>query len=1274
MEKTRRTARLAFPVVILLGLSVALVGGPTASAGPGLRVDPEDAAALGTAFTYQGTLTDGADPANGLYDLTFSLHDSLDEGSQVGPTISRSIRIDDGLFSVELDFGAVFDGTALWLEVGVRESGSGDAYSTLHPRQPLTAAPFASYAINTSWSGIAGVPEGLGDGVDDDALGSLDCSAGEIARWNGSTWECAIDLVGEGPGWSLTGNAGTIAGTHFLGTTDDQPLELHVNGSRALRLEPNGTSPNVLGGYSGNGVGAGVVGATVAGGGRDLATNQVSANFGTVAGGSGNSGGGYAASVGGGEGNQADGSYATAGGGQGNTAVSTASTVGGGASNTAGANYATVGGGRDNQASGLFAVVGGGADNDASADYATAGGGFHNAVEARYGTIGGGGPADPANPTTSNNRVYDEYGTVGGGGDNAAGDDDADPTSQPYATVAGGAGNEATASYATAGGGTGNTAEGYAAFVGGGAGNVAGDNYATAAGGSSNVVEGPYATVAGGQSNVAENTYAAVGGGSGNRVTAAGGTVPGGLQNVVSGNYSVAAGYTARAEHAGSFVWSGSSEPFTTTAPNQFLVDASGGVGIGTNTPSEMLTVNGSTVVLGSGELTARGVYTSSSRLLDAPSAIDAAGSLVYVTSYSTNTLTILDVSDPDSPLPLGWTTSNLSGPADVQVVGQRAYVASQLNDRLVVIDVSDPHSPDSLGSSDQNLGNPVGVYVSGKYAYVASSGAGDGSHDGLTIFDISDPANIIAKDFASTNLSGTSDVAVSGKYAYVTSKDNDRFVVFDVSDPRAIELRGFTSGFVDGPTAVQVRGGYAYVVAETGNDLVIFDVSDPNNVAFVGAAATDLTYPRSVFVSGDYAYVAFAGDPATADNCGLAVFDVSDPANIAVRSVIDMSGSQPRPKPVFVHSDGPRLYVANEGQNSLAIYDANHTLDAPVVETGDLQTTYLDVARSAAIHDDLAVHGGLQVGPGGARIEGALSATGPDDNYIFGALGVGGAGAVISDTVLLTRTLWITAPTHALDVIGEGRFRVNDYHNLVLRSPNAGSDEDAIIDFIRSDQTDVITPSARIEFDAADPFTHTTSIHFYTQAPDDATMVDRLAITEEGDVLPGVSGGSLLGNETRRWDTVYTVNGVDTPSDGRDKEQVYTLSYGLDEVSALRPVIYTWRADPDQEPHYGFIAQEVRDVLPEIVAGDEAEGSLSMSTMELVPVLVKAVQEQQEELEAQDERIAALEARLAALEGAPGGRASRPDWLSSFSLLSFGGLVLGALVLAGRRRLGGLP
>jgi hypothetical protein len=125
--------------LILLGLAVApcMAGG-----GPS------------TAFTYQGQLKDGANPANGSYDFRFILYDSDVGGSQVGQILFLDDKlVAGGLVTLELDFGAgVFDGRLLYLEVAVRPGSVDNAnrddgtYTKLAPRQKQTATPYAIYA------------------------------------------------------------------------------------------------------------------------------------------------------------------------------------------------------------------------------------------------------------------------------------------------------------------------------------------------------------------------------------------------------------------------------------------------------------------------------------------------------------------------------------------------------------------------------------------------------------------------------------------------------------------------------------------------------------------------------------------------------------------------------------------------------------------------------------------------------------------------------------------------------------------------------------------------------------------------------------------------------------------------------------------------------------------------------------------------------------------------------------------------------------------------
>src|SRR4051812_4645769 len=132
------------------------------------------------------------------------------------------------------------------------------------------------------------------DGLDSLALQKRvtgTCAAGSAVKTVNADGTVACEPVGGGGVWSLTGNSGTTPGTNFLGTTDNQPLELKVNGQRALRIEPDATSPNLIGGFSGNSVDATHLGSVIAGGGSSGAANHVENDYDFI-------GAGYANQVG----------------------------------------------------------------------------------------------------------------------------------------------------------------------------------------------------------------------------------------------------------------------------------------------------------------------------------------------------------------------------------------------------------------------------------------------------------------------------------------------------------------------------------------------------------------------------------------------------------------------------------------------------------------------------------------------------------------------------------------------------------------------------------------------------------------------------------------------------------------------------------------------------------------------------------------------------------------------------------------------------------------
>lgn len=226
-------------ILILSTLLLTLSGG-TGAQGPASQGDLGAQAALGTAFTYQGYLTDDDAPADSAYDMQFALYDALSGGTQVGSTLTlEGVAVSDGVFTVQLDFGAsAFVGDARYLAVSVRANGSGAVYTVLSPRQELTAAPYALYAL--------GSPA-------DAAMDALEQRIALLERWQGNDYKSVFltqgrygpDLSGLAGGDAICqseADAAGLPGTYkaWLSTAGESPSTRFTRASVPYIL-PNGT-------------------------------------------------------------------------------------------------------------------------------------------------------------------------------------------------------------------------------------------------------------------------------------------------------------------------------------------------------------------------------------------------------------------------------------------------------------------------------------------------------------------------------------------------------------------------------------------------------------------------------------------------------------------------------------------------------------------------------------------------------------------------------------------------------------------------------------------------------------------------------------------------------------------------------------------------------------------------------------------------------------------------------------------------------------------------
>jgi hypothetical protein len=113
--------------------------------------------AQGTAFTYQGRLQNNGAPANGNYDLRFSLYNTNTAGvALAGPVTDSDTAVTNGLFTVTIDFGTAFDGNNYWLDISVSPAGS-NTFTELTPRQPILPTPYAMMA-NTASNLLGSLP------------------------------------------------------------------------------------------------------------------------------------------------------------------------------------------------------------------------------------------------------------------------------------------------------------------------------------------------------------------------------------------------------------------------------------------------------------------------------------------------------------------------------------------------------------------------------------------------------------------------------------------------------------------------------------------------------------------------------------------------------------------------------------------------------------------------------------------------------------------------------------------------------------------------------------------------------------------------------------------------------------------------------------------------------------------------------------------------------------------------------------------------------------
>lgn len=580
----------------------------------------------GTAFTYQGRLNNGNGLANGSHDLVFAVYDTnAPAGNLVaGPVTNAAVGVSNGLFTVTLDFGAgVFTGDPRWLEIAVRTNG-GSSFTTLAPRQQITATPHAIMANTASnllgtltsanLAGTYGNPVTLNNGANTfagDGSGLVDLNASQL-------------VTGTVPNARLASNVAFLNSNQVFTAQNvfTQPVGIGMTPVFALDVQ----SAQAVGRFTSTNAGYGSVVEL-----RNLSTNANqylgAFNFNNAAGtfpgqigyitpnSTNQNNDVMQFSVGGSTGlrlvadSRGLGAPSVVGGYPGNAV----SPINSGGNVIAGGGY---GGGFNlvlSNTSGAF--IGGGSANQVGPNFNDSAivGGYGNIVQSPDVFIGGGyGNLVQAN-------AYDSY--IGGGQQNQV------LTGGNFSTIVGGYYNiiegsgyygmsfigagwantiRSNANYSVIAGGINNVIQPSAGYsvIGGGYANTAGSSYDSISGGGANSIgtNSPYAVIAGGYNNliVANSTGDSIGGGMFNMAVGYCSTVAGGYGSQATSDQSFAAGSYASAIHRGAFVLSDSQNAyFYSTVPDQLSARFQGGVRFITGNIG--MTIDGSQVLVSGG-------------------------------------------------------------------------------------------------------------------------------------------------------------------------------------------------------------------------------------------------------------------------------------------------------------------------------------------------------------------------------------------------------------------------------------------------------------------------------------------------------------------------------------------------------------------------------------------------------------------------------------------------------------------------------------------------
>ena len=456
----------------------------------------------------------------------------------------------------------------------------------------------------------------------------------------------------------------------------------------------------------------------------------------------------------------------------------------------------------------------------------------------------------------------------------------------------------------------------------------------------------------------------------------------------------------------------------------------------------------------------------------------------------------------------------------------------------------------------------------------------------------------------------------------------------------------------VGGATGAVSNAQLAAAITSSGV-LTTANVSEVTNLYFTNArsrqsitAGTGITYDTAngiISASGTYtdanarAALSITGTKG-GYNSGTGVFDFANIANVTVSA---SAPGSPNIGDVWIDEDDGKSYLYfNDGTSSQWVEQATGTIISSLVEsvagsTGAISNAMIATALTGQTVTlaNLTVTGTLtaiQTTNTEITDKNILIAKGSADSSAADGAGITVDGANASLNYVHATTAWTSSQD--LNLASSKVLKING--NSVLSGSTLGSGVTAssltsvgslnslsvsgdvsiggnVAVMVGKVVTEnIVNQTGTGIYLAAGPSGY---INFFTSTGDKVSIKDSIASTSTSTGALVVSGGVGVSGNIFASGQV-TAADINSSSDKRLKKNIKTVTSALSTVEALRGVTFEWKEGNAKS--IGLIAQEVKEVLPEIVSSDE-NGYLGIRYSNMVGILVEAIKELKADFEA---------------------------------------------------------